>query len=72
MGDVGDFRRWRLTRRDFLAGTAGLAATSGLASRSSYAAEELNILVWCDHADSKLLAPFEAAHNVKINVKTYE
>jgi spermidine/putrescine transport system substrate-binding protein len=61
-----------LTRRDFLAGTAGLAATSGLASRSSYAAEELNILVWCDHADSKLLTPFEAAHNVKINVKTYE
>ena len=43
-----------------------------LASRSSYAAEELNILVWCDHADSKLLTPFEAAHNVKINVKTYE
>ena len=72
MGDFGKFRRWPLTRRDFLAGTAGLAATSGLASRSSYAAEELNILVWCDHADSKLLTPFEAAHNVKINVKTYE
>ena len=27
---------------------------------------------WCDHADSKLIAPFEKEHGVKVNVKTYE
>ncbi|MCY4050944.1 MAG: spermidine/putrescine ABC transporter substrate-binding protein [Gammaproteobacteria bacterium] len=36
------------------------------------AAQELNALVWCDHADDKFLQPFEETHNVKVNVKTYE
>lgn len=56
-----------------MAGAAGsaLLATS-FAPRSSLAANELNVLVWCDHADPKLLDPFKAEHNVTINVKTYE
>lgn len=33
---------------------------------------ELNALVWCDHTDPELLAPFEEANNVKVNVKDYE
>ncbi|TNF16403.1 MAG: spermidine/putrescine ABC transporter substrate-binding protein [Rhodobacteraceae bacterium] len=35
-------------------------------------AEELNALIWCDHADPKLLEPFEKAHDVRVNVKEYE
>lgn len=33
---------------------------------------ELNALVWCDHTDPELLAPFEAEYNVKVNVRDYE
>jgi spermidine/putrescine transport system substrate-binding protein len=33
---------------------------------------ELNALVWCDHTDPELLAPFEEANDVKVNVKDYE
>ena len=36
------------------------------------AADELNVLVWCDHADDKLIKPFEEMHGVNVNVKTYE
>lgn len=35
-------------------------------------AQELNALMWCDHADPALLAPFEEATGVKVNVKEYE
>lgn len=35
-------------------------------------AEELNALIWCDHADPALLEPFEKAHDVRVNVKEYE
>ncbi len=42
--------------------TAGLAAAEG----------ELNALVWCDHTDPALIEPFEAAHNVKVNLREYE
>ncbi|MBZ4023800.1 ABC transporter substrate-binding protein [Rhodobacter sp. TJ_12] len=35
-------------------------------------AEELNALIWCDHADPAFLAPFEEAHDVRVNVKEYE
>jgi len=51
-----------------------LAATVAIGSipTQTYAAEELNVLVWCDHADDRLIKPFEAMHNVKVNVKTYE
>ena len=61
-----------VSRRTFLSGAAGVAATAALLPRRAGAAGELNILVWCDHADSKLLEPFEKAHDVKVNAKTYE
>jgi len=35
-------------------------------------AAELNALVWCDHSDPALLAPFEKANDVKVNVKEFE
>jgi spermidine/putrescine transport system substrate-binding protein len=52
----------------------GLAAGVGAVSFPRYgrAATELNILVWCDHADSRLIEGFEQANGVKVNVKTYE
>ena len=62
-----------IDRRRFLGGaavTVALASASWV--RTARAAGELNILVWCDHADAKLIQPFEAAHKVKVNVKTYE
>ena len=63
------------SRRSFLTSVVAIAVT-GITSivipQAVHAADELNVLVWCDHADQKLLAPFEAKHNVKINVKTYE
>ncbi len=60
-------------RRRFLQGGAAvLAVTATWRPRGAQAAEELNILVWCDHADPNLLAPFEKAEGVRINVKDYE
>lgn len=35
-------------------------------------AEDLNALIWCDHADRELLEPFETANDVRVNVKEYE
>jgi len=61
-----------LTRRTFLGYAASVSAMSALPVRFSHAADELNVLVWCDHADELLLKPFEQAHGVKVNVKTYE
>jgi spermidine/putrescine transport system substrate-binding protein len=46
---------------------AGLALLAGPA-----AAQELNALIWCDHADPALLQPFEEANGVKVNVKEFE
>ena len=66
------FGRSHLHRRTFLAGAAGVAASTAMMPRGAYAADELNILVWCDHADAKLLQPFEEAHGVTVNAKTYE
>ena len=59
-------------RRSVSASVVAIAVTSILMPQAVYAADELNALVWCDHADPKLLAPFEAKFNVKVNVKTYE
>lgn len=60
-------------RRVVLQGGAAALATAALWSPSrSWAGGELNLLVWCDHADPNLLAPYEDANGVKINVKTYE
>lgn len=35
-------------------------------------AQELNALVWCDHTDPELVAPFEEKFGVKVNLKEYE
>jgi spermidine/putrescine transport system substrate-binding protein len=35
-------------------------------------AQELNALVWCDHADPALIQPFEEKFGVKVNLKEYE
>ncbi len=61
-----------VSRRTLLSGAAGIAATTALLPRYARAEGELNVLVWCDHADTKLLEPFEQAHGVKVNAKTYE
>jgi len=64
--------RGGLSRRNFLKAAAAGVSASSLAPTSAFAAEELNILVWCDHADTKLLSPFEERHGVKVNAKVYE
>ncbi|OWU77118.1 spermidine/putrescine ABC transporter substrate-binding protein [Phaeobacter sp. 22II1-1F12B] len=52
--------------------TALTVAALTLAATPSLAAEDLNALIWCDHADPKLLEPFEEAHGIRVNVKEYE
>ena len=37
-----------------------------------YAQDTLNALVWCDHTDPALIAPFEAKFGVTVNLKEYE
>ena len=59
------------SRRTVLVGLAA-GASALILPRSAGAAGELNVLAWCDHADVKLIQPFEQAHGVKVNVKTYE
>ena len=63
-----------LTRRQTLKAAGAMAALGaiGLPRRAAAAAQELNILVWCDHTDATLLQPFEQAHNCRINVKDYQ
>ena len=62
-----------MDRRRFLgAGAAATALAATGFARPARAAGELNILVWCDHADDRLIAPFAEAHDVAVNVKTYE
>lgn len=61
------------SRRRLLGTGAALAAASAIpAPRRARAAQELNILVWCDHTDAKLLQPFEQAYDCTINVKDYQ
>ncbi|MEM6490078.1 MAG: extracellular solute-binding protein [Pseudomonadota bacterium] len=57
------------TVRTLLLGT-GLAAL--LAAAQPATGAELNALVWCDHTDEALIAPFEEAHGVTVNLKEYE
>ena len=54
--------------------TAILMSTTplALAAASAVADGELNALVWCDHTDPALIEPFEAAHNVTVNLREYE
>lgn len=54
----------------FTRGCAVAALLSGFAPAAW--AEDLNALIWCDHADPALLEPFEKAHDVRVNVKEYE
>lgn len=52
-----------------------LGLTTGallLLTTAAQAEGEINALVWCDHTDPALLEPFEAMHDVKVNVKEYE
>ena len=39
---------------------------------TSVVAQELNALVWCDHADDALIKPFEEKYDVKVNLREYE
>jgi spermidine/putrescine transport system substrate-binding protein len=48
------------------------AAIAVAAGTPAMAADEINALVWCDHADPALIAPFEEAHGVRVNLKEYE
>jgi spermidine/putrescine transport system substrate-binding protein len=57
-----------MTPRMMLSGTA-LLLVSAL---PAMAVEDVNLLAWCDHADAALFAPFEAANDAKVNVKSYE
>ena len=52
---------------------AGLAAAAlAMFAASPALSQELNALIWCDHADPALLQPFEEANGVKVNVKEFE
>ena len=50
--------------------TSVLALIAGFANSGE--AQEINALVWCDHADPALIEPFEAASGIKVNLKEYE
>ncbi|MFN4156742.1 MAG: extracellular solute-binding protein [Paracoccaceae bacterium] len=52
--------------------TAPLTAIALVMLASPSHAQELNALVWCDHTDPALIAPFEAKFGVKVNLKEYE
>lgn len=49
-----------------------LSAGALLALVAPADAQELNALVWCDHADPALVQPFEEKFGVKVNLKEYE
>ncbi|MBX2853735.1 MAG: PotD/PotF family extracellular solute-binding protein, partial [Rhodobacteraceae bacterium] len=49
-----------------------LASALIVFAQPAYSADELNALVWCDHADPALLEPFESANDVRVNVKEFE
>ena len=58
-------------RRALQLGAAGLASLS-IAPKGAKAADELNLLVWCDHTGPALLEPFAEKHGVTINTKEYD
>ena len=68
--------RHSLTRRRFLKAGASVAAGAVVAptilSKRAAAADELNVLTWCDHLDPNLIGPFEEEHGVRVNLKDYE
>lgn len=50
---------------------AAAAAASAIWAPAALA-QELNALVWCDHTDDALIAPFEEKFGVTVNLKEYE
>jgi spermidine/putrescine transport system substrate-binding protein len=48
------------------------AGTALIFFAASATAQELNALVWCDHTDDALIAPFEEEHGVTVNLRDYE
>ncbi|HUF45784.1 MAG TPA: spermidine/putrescine ABC transporter substrate-binding protein [Aestuariivirgaceae bacterium] len=48
------------------------AALLAAVSLTPAQAQELNALVWCDHADPALLEPFETENGVTVNIKEFE
>lgn len=58
--------------RKHVRASALAAAAVALFAASPALSQELNALIWCDHADPALLRPFEEANSVKVNVKEFE
>lgn len=56
-----------MTLRRLLVSTALAVLSAGAA-----AAQTINALVWCDHADPALIAPFEEATGIRVNLREYE
>ena len=54
------------------AASTAIALALLVTASPALAADELNALIWCDHADPDLLQPFEEANDVRVNVKEYE
>ncbi len=52
--------------------TTAIVSLSTLAMMQAANAEEINALVWCDHADPALIEPFTAATGITVNLKEYE
>ena len=55
------------TRTCALLGGTAMWLAGGIAH-----AQELNALVWCDHTDAALIAPFEEEFGVTVNLREYE
>ena len=62
----------RYVLKKHLRASALAAAALALSAASPALSQELNALIWCDHADPALLQPFEEANGVKVNVKEFE
>lgn len=54
-----------------MAGAATFAA-SLMHAVPGFAADELNVLGWCDVDDPRLIQPFEEKHGVTVNIKVHE
>lgn len=63
---------WRRFGVVMLAAVLTAAACGGDNGEGGGTPTELNALVWCDHTDPELLAPFEEEHGVTVNVRDYE
>ena len=52
--------------------TTAIVCGFGVTLAQGVFAQEINALVWCDHADPALIEPFEAATGITVNLKEYE